>query len=240
MDITDRLASLPFITVAGIGVALYLAKVLLGRTKRVKRQPLQSLYQILDSVLFAWVAVMVIVTPCFGQAFYIPSESMEPTLNIQDRLAVVRPPFWLRGPRRGEILVFNAPPNADARGSKIPYIKRVIGLPGETLEVRAGSVFIDGRRLDEPYTMAPSARDFGPIIVPAHHYFMMGDNRNNSADSRYWGPLDEDRIIGKAAFRFWPLDAIGPETTPSYPGIPEKAQPALGEKFVLRRFGLVN
>jgi signal peptidase I len=240
MDITDKLASLPFITVLAIAVALCAAKVLMGRSRHIGRQPMLTAYQALDSILFAWVAVMVIVTPCFGQAFYIPSESMEPTLNIHDRLTVVRPPFWLRGPRRGEVLVFNAPPNADKHGGKFPYIKRVIGLPGEKLEVRAGRVFINDLPLVEPYTMAPSANDFGPIVVPEHHVFMMGDNRNNSADSRYWGPLDEDRIIGKAAFRFWPLEAIGPQFTPAYPGVPEKAQPALGAGFVLRRYGIVK
>lgn len=238
MDFTDRLAALPFVTVLAIAVLMYGAKVALGRTAWVRRQPALALYQALDSVLFAWVAVMVIITPCFGQSFYIPSESMEPTLNVHDRLAVVRSPFWTRGPERGEILVFNPPPNATANGISEPYIKRVIGLPGEKLEVRAGRVFINDKPLDEPYTMEPSRADFGPVVVPAHHYFMMGDNRNNSADSRFWGPLDEDRIIGKAALRFWPLDAVRIEATPEYPGVPELRQPALGLPFVLRRYGV--
>jgi signal peptidase I len=161
---------------------------------------------------------------------------MVPTLQIHDHLIVGRVPFWYRGPRRGDILVFKVPPNANQEGQQQDYIKRCIGLPGERLEVRAGKVWINGKPLDEPYTAQPSNRDYGPIVVPAGHVFMMGDNRNNSADSRYWGPLDEDRIVGVAFLRFWPLNKIGLMQRPAYAGIADTRPPALGWPYVWRRY----
>jgi signal peptidase I len=237
MGIADRLASLPFIWALAIAVGLYALKALLVRARSLPRKPAEAALSVVDTLLFAWVMVFVLITPALGQQFYIPSASMEPTLLINDRLSVARPPFWFHGPRRGDVIVFNAPPNATMEGVSTPYIKRVIGLPGETLKVRSGLVFINGRALDEPYVMEPSIADFGPIIIPPHHVFMMGDNRNNSADSRYWGPLDESRIVGKAWFRFWPLNKVGLVRPPDY-NVSQKDQPALGLPYVLDRYGL--
>jgi signal peptidase I len=226
-SIFDWLANLPFVTVLAIAVVLYALDTFVKRSPLLSDKVRRGFGELVESLLFAWVVVFLILKPFFMQAFFIPSESMVPTLQIHDRLLVAKLPFWWRGPARGEILVFKAPQNADRDGIQRDYIKRLIGLPGETLEVRAGKVFINSVRLDEPYTAEDSRADFGPIVIPPARYFMMGDNRNNSMDGRYWGPLDRNRIVGTAWFRFWPLDKIGFMPTPKYP-VPEKPQPALG------------
>lgn len=223
----DWLAGLSFATVLAIAVALYALYAIADRA-RLSDSAHRLLRETLESLLFAWVVVFVILKPFFIQAFYIPSDSMVPTLQQRDRLMVVKTPYWFRGPARGEIVVFKAPPTADADGFQRDYIKRVIGLPGERLEVREGKVWINGQPLSEPYTQEPAASAYGPIIVPDHSYFMMGDNRNNSADSRYWGPLDQNRLLGLAWFRFWPLDKVGLLRVPVYEGIPEQRQTAIG------------
>lgn len=230
--IFDWLANLPFVTVLAIAVALYALDTFVKRSPLVPANVRRAFGEFVESLLFAWVVVFLVLKPFFIQAFFIPSESMVPTLQVHDRLLVAKVPFWWRGPERGEILVFKAPQNADKDGIQRDYIKRLIGLPGETLEVRAGKVFINGTKLDEPYTAEDSNSDFGPIVIPPGHYFMMGDNRNRSADGRYWGPLDRNRIVGKAWFRFWPLDKIGFIHTPPYT-VPEKPQPALGIPIVM-------
>lgn len=251
MGFLDWLANLRFVYVLAIAVALYGIKAFFVRTSLLSDSRRKGWVETADSLLFAWVVVFIVLKPLFLQAFFIPSQSMEPTLSghragelaptgepyrnsVHDRLLVLKLPYWYRGPQRGEIIVFKAPPNADQGGRSLDYIKRLIGLPGEKLEVRNGAVYINDRRLDEPYTYEPSRNDFGPIIVPKDHYFMMGDNRNCSADSRFWGPLHRDRIVGKAWFRFWPLDKIGFIGTPKYDGVPQENQPALGPLNLLQ------
>lgn len=231
-SIFDWLANLPFVTVLAIAVVLYALDTFIKRSGALPPIVRRGFGELVESLLFAWVVVFLILKPFFMQAFFIPSESMVPTLQIHDRLLVAKIPFWWRGPARGEILVFKAPQNADRDGIQRDYIKRCIGLSGETLEVRAGKVYINGVKLEEPYTAEDSNADFGPIVIPAGHYFMMGDNRNRSADSRYWGPLDRNRIVGRAWIRFWPLDKIGLMPTPPYT-VPEKPQPALGLPVVM-------
>lgn len=157
-----------------------------------------------------------------AEARYIPSESMLPTLKVQDRLVIEKMSPWVGIPERGDILVFRVPNGARApetmsdylaywqgMGKYTPLIKRVIGLPGETLEVSQGLVLINGKPLKEDYVSEPPFYEFGPITIPDDHVFMMGDNRNNSADSHVWGPLPMHNIMGKAVFRFWPLDRVG-------------------------------
>ncbi len=112
-------------------------------------------------------------------------------------------------PERGDIIVFNPPVRSDK-----PYIKRVIGLPGETVSVQDGFVYIDGQRLDEPYIDGPitacgARRQCDPVTVPEGEIFVMGDNRTNSSDSRSFGPVGIDRIIGKAWITYWPTNDIG-------------------------------
>jgi len=112
--------------------------------------------------------------------------------------------FLFRAPRRGDIVVFRSPqnPNRD-------FIKRVIGVPGDVVEVREGVVYVNGEPLSEPYIAEPPNYQFPPTEVPPHTYWVLGDNRNNSDDSHHWGPVPEDNIIGQAWFSYWPRDKIG-------------------------------
>ena len=150
-----------------------------------------------------------------AEARYIPSGSMEPTLEINDRLVVEKISYHLNPPQRGDIIVFWPPenlfPEEDQR--KDAFIKRVIGLPGDTIEVRDGTVFVDGVALEEDYIKAEPNYTWGPETVPPEAYLVLGDNRNSSYDSHAWDPPDsfvpEDNIIGKAIVRFWPPSRIG-------------------------------
>lgn len=142
---------------------------------------------------------------------FIPSDSMLPTLKIGDRLVVEKVSYRLHPPERGDIIVFEPPQALQERGY-LPdqaFIKRVIGQPGQQIEVHNGRVYADGQPLPEPYILQPPKYDWGPAIVPNDQYFVMGDNRNNSNDSHVWGFLPRQNIIGRAFFRFWPFDRFG-------------------------------
>ena len=142
------------------------------------------------------------------QVFYIPSGSMEPTLNIKDRIVVNKFIYWFREPRREEIIVFKLPERPGQPSKDL--IKRIIGLPNETLEVKDGIVFVNAMPLSENHLMVRDRAHFGPVKIPEGSYFMMGDNRGNSADSRYWGFLPKKNIIGLTFLRIWPLLKFGP------------------------------
>jgi signal peptidase I len=165
-----------------------------------------------ESLCVAVILALFIRTFVF-QTFSIPSGSMEETLVIGDHLIVDK--FGARPVTRGQILVFKSPeePQRD-------LIKRVIGLPGETIEVRGRTVYVGGKPLDEPYVQfllgdpaageaAPGGgdlrRNYGPVTVPPDHYFMMGDNRDNSRDSRFWGFMPRDFVRGRALFVYFSL-----------------------------------
>jgi signal peptidase I len=153
--------------------------------------------------------------------FWIPSASMEPTLvgqpNRHDRIIVNRLSYKLHDVHRGDIIVFEKPPGEtatteDGRPVK-DLIKRVIGLPGETVTLRRGHVFIDGKRLEESYlpkgtVTQPICGSVTEFKVPKDEVFVLGDNRGNSTDGRCFGPIDEDTIVGRAFFRFWPLSQL--------------------------------
>ncbi len=160
--------------------------------------------------LYGWVKdiaialiIALIIRALFVQAFRIPSGSMIPTLLIGDHILVEKVTYRFREPRRKEVIVFKFPldPSKD-------YIKRVIGLPGDTVRIVNKQVYINGKRLVEPYvqhtdpTVLPasvSPRDnYGPVKVPPHKFFVMGDNRDNSFDSRFWGFVPEKNIVGRA------------------------------------------
>lgn len=167
-------------------------------------------------------ALAFFVRGTIAEARYIPSESMLPTLEVGDRLIVEKISYRLHPPERGDIVVFNPPPAANGNGNA--FIKRVIGLPGEHIDIHDGKVFINGKSLDEPYIMeAPMYRppDWDSLgipggVIPKGTIFVMGDNRNNSQDSHVWGVLPIDNIIGDTVFRFWPLNRIGEVRRPTY------------------------
>ena len=181
-------------------------------------------------LLVAFLLALVIKTFLI-QAFYIPSESMEPTLNVGDRVLVNKVVYHLHSPRRGDIIVFSDPhpvpqPHrnplsafahwlTDGLGVTTSpdkdFIKRVIGLPGETIEIHRGVVIVDGRALDEPYltSAAREIGDFGPRTIPAGNLFVMGDNRPNSNDSRFQlGYIPLNKVIGRAFVIIWPPSRI--------------------------------
>ena len=143
---------------------------------------------------------------------YIPSNSMDPTLYIGDRLLVEKVSYRWQDPQRGDVVVFAPPPQLTRLGYEPgqAFIKRVIGEPGQTVQVRQGEVVVDGVPLQEPYILEPPAYTMNPVVVPEGQVFVMGDNRNDSNDSHVWGGLPQGNIIGRARWRFWPLDRIGP------------------------------
>jgi signal peptidase I len=165
------------------------------------------------------------------QVFYIPSSSMEPTLQIDDRMVVEKITYLTREPRRGEIVVFEGEtfvdPYADqstparvVRGvgqflgvvpaSARDFVKRVIGVEGDEVVIESGQVFVNGERLDEPYVQFDDGSDYGPITVPEGHLFFLGDNRPNSSDSRRsLGFVPEGHVVGRAAVIIWPPDHVG-------------------------------
>lgn len=176
-------------------------------------------------VVFA-VVVAVLVRTFVAQAYFIPSPSMVPELKVNDRVVVSRLAYHLHPIHRGDIVVFKAPPGVgstyhagnpivafahdlgDGLGvteDQTVLIKRVIGLPGDTVEARGGHVYVDGDLLVEPYLpKGTTTSDFGPVTVPPGHLWLMGDNRGDSEDSRYFGPVPESSVIGRAIWRVWP------------------------------------
>ena len=172
------------------------------------------------------VAVALLVRLFAVQAFYIPSESMEPTLEVNDRVLVNRLSYKLHDVNRGDVIVFEKPESlvTPAGPNEIKdLIKRVVALPGESVVFQDGNVYIDGRQLDEPYLPAGTVTQTGPggvtwthrctiddpCVVPAGTVWVMGDNRSNSEDSRWIGPVDQDLIVGRAFVTVWPPDRLG-------------------------------
>src|SRR5579884_2702880 len=245
----ELLANLHIETVVLIALALTILRMVLLSMKNQARRGLpaevnpiaRGIAEIIESLIVAGVLVFLIIRPFFVQAFFIPSESMEPTLcghdagvnqrgvmhedTCHDHIFVNKLVYRYSEPKRGDIIVFKAPKSADAEDKMkgLPQqenvlIKRLIGLPGDTVEVKADGVYVNGQKLNEPYIMEPMRPELEPNFkygangTPVHlgpdQLWVMGDNRNDSNDSRYWGPLDRNRVIGKANLIFWPLNRI--------------------------------
>ncbi|MDQ3963251.1 MAG: signal peptidase I [Actinomycetota bacterium] len=180
-------------------------------------------------------AIALLIKTFLLQAFFIPSASMEPTLLIGDRVLVEKVSYRLGDADRGDVVVFEkdvaalinpAPEEGDPfyvdvvnafkelfgfpTGSKQDFIKRVIGIGGDVVEGRDGHVFVNGDELEEPYLPEETTTsDFGPVEIPEGMVFVMGDNRANSDDSRGFGPVDEDKIVGRAFVLIWPPADVG-------------------------------
>lgn len=167
------------------------------------KKPINWKREILSWIVTFLVAVILVVfiTQVLIVNAEIPSESMENTIMTHDRLIANRLSYKFDDPKRGDIIVFKLPDDETQL-----YIKRIIGLPGETIEGKDGVVYIDDKPLKEDYIKEPAEDDFGPYTVPDECYFMMGDNRNNSLDSRYWDKtfLHREKILGKAVFEYYP------------------------------------
>lgn len=142
---------------------------------------------------------------------FIPSDSMVPTLEIGDRLVVEKVSYRFHEPEFGDIVVFDPPPQLQEQGysKDQAFIKRIIGKPGQTVEVKNGRVFLDNQPLQESYIAEAPKYTLKPVQIPEGNFFVMGDNRNNSNDSHVWGFLPQENILGKAWFRFYPFDRVG-------------------------------
>ncbi len=174
-----------------------------------------------------WVVILVLVVVAtillrtyVVQSFSIPSLSMSPTLQVGDRIIVDKLSYRLHGVHRGDIVVFRRPPLEDQQYADL--VKRVVGLPGETLSSRGGHLYVDGRLLKEPW-LPPGPQSYtsalpgdpnprfnlpGPVHVPAGEYYVMGDDRENSEDSRFFGPIPGSLIVGRAVAVAWPLSHV--------------------------------
>ena len=153
-----------------------------------------------------------------AEARYIPSGSMLPTLQINDRLIVDKLSYKFNTPKRGDIVVFNPTATLEKQNFHDAFIKRVIGLPGDKVEVKAGRVYVNDKALREKYIEEEPQYNWGPKTVPPKSYLVLGDNRNNSYDSHYWGFVPGEKIIGKATVRFWPMNRVGEiNPQPLYP-----------------------
>ena len=175
------------------------------------KTPPKNIQENLFILMFA-LGLSLLIRVFVAEPRYIPSDSMIPTLEIGDRLVVEKVAYHFHQPQPGDIVVFIPPQSLQQQGysRNQAFIKRVIAQPGQTVEVRDGSVYIDGQPLDEAnYIAEPPHYQWGPKQVPDHQYFVMGDNRNDSNDSHIWGFLPQDNIIGRAMFRFWPFERLG-------------------------------
>ena len=144
------------------------------------------------------------------QTFFIPSGSMEPTLQIGDRIIVSKLSVTFGTIHRGDIVVFKAPPAEHCGDPVTDLVKRVIGLPGDHLTSKGNTIYVNGSPLAETWThVEPLGQAIGQVTVPANSYFMMGDNHPDSCDSRMWGTVPRSDIIGKVFLRIWPLNRFG-------------------------------
>lgn len=208
-----------------------------GKAKEPKNTPQEKKEETsLKAEILSWVEVIVVavVLALFIDNFIIinatvPSGSMEKTIMTGSRVLGLRFSYWFKDPQRGDIVVFKYPVD-DARGKNTKFIKRIIGLPGETVEISKGAVYIDGEKLEEDYINGTwKVENDGYVFqVPEDHYLMLGDNRNNSSDARYWPDIAlregvtsdpeealtfsyvaKKKILGKAYVCYWPFSNFG-------------------------------
>jgi signal peptidase I len=272
-SVTDQIANVSPLVIVGILVFFTLVRLVLAKNQATWARTLSDTC---DTVNFVLTLAFLLIRPFVAQAFYIPSESMERTLLVGDRLIADKISLRFREPQRGDILVFAAPPEATG-GADQDYIKRCIATPGQTIEVKGakmtidgesvdygqpsvhaylrsrlglpemtpvkifsdhilvdgtksisiaelgrelgqpgakillhpGETYVDNQKLDEPYTNEDPSRDLAPTKIGPDELFMMGDNRNHSKDSTYWGALKRYRVIGRAAAVFFPPLRMG-------------------------------
>lgn len=195
--------------ILAVALGLFIIRTIVRRLYRVPPSIRISIVETLDATIFAALLSLVIIV-FVVQAFFIPSGSMEPTLRTGDRILVGKFTYKIWDVRRGDIIVFRYPlnPNKD-------FVKRVVGLPGERIEIKDGLVLINGRPLHEVYPTALPGGDracvsnYGPEVVPAESVFVLGDNRCNSEDSRFFGFVPAGNIVGRALAVYWPPDRLG-------------------------------
>jgi signal peptidase I len=175
---------------------------------------------IIETVVVA-LSIFLILYLFIMQPHQVNGQSMDTTFLNGEYVMTDKLSYRFNAPKRGDVVVFKAPPLAECpEGAGCDFIKRIIGLPGDTVEVRSNHFYINGQLLNEPY-LNPSVetKPFtytmnGPVVVPEGSYFVSGDNRPHSSDSRMWGPVPLNLIVGKVFFRYWPLARIGIITHP--------------------------
>jgi signal peptidase I len=184
----------------------------------MKEKLLHWLKETLETLVIAFILAFLIRT-FVVQGFWIPSGSMEPNLHIKDRLLAYKLFYGLDNINRGDVVVFRYPLNP-----KKDFIKRVIGLPGDVVRIENKRIYVNDKLLHEPYVIHSDTRirgyprdQFGPQEVPPDSLFVMGDNRDASADSRYWGFVPEENVVGEAFLIYWPLWRIKLIRGASYP-----------------------
>lgn len=171
-----------------------------SRSSKRKKKEKSALREMLEVVVVALALAFLIKTFVVGN-FWIPSESMVPTIEVNDKVIVTNFSYWFAEPERGDVIVFRFP-----HDPKKDYIKRCIGLPGETIQFKDSKLYVNGELVEEPYLPEGlEFEDYGPVQVPEGQYFMCGDNRNHSSDSRVWGFVEKKLIIGKAQVIYWPF-----------------------------------
>jgi signal peptidase I len=171
----------------------------LKKTSKIKYYIIDGIETLVFALVFALIIRKYII-----QTSLVPTGSMIPTLMVRDRLFVNKFVYQFKTPKRGDIVVFKSP-HDDGKD----YVKRCIGLSGETVEIRKGRVFINDKALIIPgVTLHRDVFNFPKVVVPTASYFMLGDNRGNSMDSRYWGYVPKEDLLGQAIFTFWPLDRM--------------------------------
>jgi len=163
----------------------------------------ETLKELIGIVVIAFILSMVLRS-WVVEGRIVPSESMLPTIQVNDRFLLNKVTYHFKDPQRGDIIVFRPP---DEIGAKDDFVKRLIAIQGDKVEIRNGQLYINNQIQQEPYLNTAMNYDFGPVIVPPNSYFVMGDNRNHSFDSHLWGTwLTRDNLIGKAFFIYWPLN----------------------------------
>lgn len=168
-----------------------------------KRKILKEVLSYSKIILFSLLITYVVNNKLIANA-QVPTSSMENTIMADSRIIINRLSYISDSPKRGDIVAFQCP---DEEPDSIPYLKRIIALPGETIQGTGGKVYIDEKELPEPYIIDTVTSDFGTYTVPENCYFMMGDNRTNSWDSRFWENkyVEKNDIVGKALFEYFPI-----------------------------------
>ena len=190
--------------ILSVSAFLLASRIIIKRSAQIPAAARTAIVETLDACLFAALLSLVIIT-FVVQAFYIPSGSMEPTLMIDDRILVAKFLYRFEPVHRGDVIVFRYPLNPQR-----DFVKRVIGLPGDRVQLKDGVVSVEGKPISEKgYTIKPDFGNYGPVTVPARDFFVLGDNRNNSEDSRFFGYVPRGNIIGKAVFIYWPPQRLG-------------------------------
>ncbi|MBW7956197.1 signal peptidase I [Patescibacteria group bacterium] len=178
---------------------------------------------IIETVVIA-LSIFLIVYLFVASPHQVNGQSMVPNFQSGEFVLSDKVSYRVNNPKRGDIVVFHAPEAANCpKGTGCDFIKRVLGLPGETIEVHDNAIWVNGQQLEEPYipaeyeTLPGNATKEKSIFLGANEYFVVGDNRPYSSDSRAWGPITKNDIVGKALFRYWPLNVAGMIPHSTYP-----------------------